>query len=819
MRSKVDEVIECYQQELKINPGNVDTCLNLGALLHNRGELNEARKIYKEFIKYNPDCAEVFCNLGIALIGLNEHDEALAAFEMALEHNPKLAAAYFNLGNAQRILGKLTEASHAYQRAIHLKPDYKSAYKNLGNVQQAQGQLADAERHLKKALEIDKDDAQTINNLANVFKHQGLHDKAIASYRQALSLNPNDFEVHSNLLYALSSNSACSPDQYLQEAKQYSEKALARVKPYASWLTGSNEKKSRCIRVGLVSGDLKSHPVGYFLESTLKSFDQARFELVAYSARVQEDDLTNRIKPYFHAWNLIAGLSDEDAAHKIHQDKIDILVDLAGHTALNRLPLFAWRPAPIQVSWLGYFASTGLKSIDYLLADPVSIPVSRHSDFSEKIWYLPEIRMCFTPPAHAGNLSVKPLPATQNGYITFGCYQALSKINDCVLKAWGKILNALPQSHLRFQNKQMGCLETRAQFKKRLAQFGIQEDSVTLLGPDTRQNYLASYAEIDILLDTFPYPGGTTTYEALWMGVPTITLAGETLLARQGASILTAAGLSNWVADNLDEYVSKAIKLSSELPCMVTLRSGLREQVRDSPLFDAQQFARNLELAFLGMYDSKKLGFENKRSAGVEVEKIFLHVGCGPRNKTHTTAGFNNETWREIRLDIDEAVNPDIVGSMTELAGIADGSIDAIFSSHNIEHLYPHEVPVALKQFIRVLKPNGFLVVTCPDLQSVCTLIADDKLADPAYTSPAGPIAPLDILYGYRPALARGNLHMAHRCGFTKKVLINTLRGSGFMTTAAVGRSHPFFDLWAVACKSEITHDDICELARQHFPS
>lgn len=818
MIGKINKVIEHYQQDLKTNPTNVDACLNLGALLHNKGELNEAREIYKEFVKYNPDCAEVFCNLGIVLIGLSEYDEALAAFEMALEHNPKLAAAYFNLGNAQRILGKLTEASHAYQRAIHLKPDYVSAHKNLGNVLQSQGRLADAERHLKKALEFDKNDAQTINNLANVLKHHGLHDKAIASYRRALSLNPNNLEVHSNLLYALCANTAYSPDQYLQEAKHYGEKALARTKPYANWLTEPIEKKSQRIRVGLVSGDLKSHPVGYFLESTLKNFDQERFELVAYSARVEEDDLTKSIKPFFHAWNLIAGLSDEAAAHKIYQDKIEILVDLAGHTAFNRLPLFAWRPAPVQVSWLGYFASTGIKSMDFLLADPISIPELHRSDFSEKIWYLPKTRMCFTPPEYEDCLHIKPLPATQKGYTTFGCYQTLSKINDCVLEAWGKILNALPQAHLRLQNKQLGCLDTSAQIMNRLTQFGIQEDSVTLLGPDTRQNYLASYAEIDILLDTFPYPGGTTTCEALWMGVPTLTLAGETLLARQGASMLTAAGLSNWVAENVGEYVNKAIKLSADLPYLVTLRSGLREQVQNSPLFDAKQFARDLELAFLGMYDSKRLEVENKRSAGVAVEKVLLHVGCGPRNKTHTTAGFNTELWREVRLDIDEAVKPDIVGSMTDMAGIADASVDAIFSSHNIEHLYPHEVPIALKEFIRVLKPNGFLVVTCPDLQSVCALVADDKLADPAYTSPAGPIAPLDILYGHRPSLAQGNLYMAHRCGFTKKVLINTLRGSGFMTTAAIGRGHPYFDLWAVSSKSELKHEDICEIAGQHFP-
>lgn len=814
MKSKEGESLGHYQQVLKTSPGNVNACLNLGALLQRKGKLNKAKTIYQEFIAYKPDCAEVYCNLGITLIGLGEHNNALAAFELALEQNPNLAAAHFNLGNALQMLGEKTAAIHAYKQAIRRKPNYASAHKNLGNVLLAQGQLTEAELNLKKALEFDKHDAQIINSLGNVLKHQGLYDKAIDSYKRALSLNPNNLEVHSNLLYALCSNSAYSPEQYLLEAKQYGEKALALAKPFESWLTETDDSASRHIRVGLVSGDLKNHPVGYFLESTLCYLNQEKFELVAYSTRVQEDELTKRIKPFFKAWHFITGLNDHDAAQQIYQDKIDILIDLAGHTAFNRLPLFAWRPAPVQVSWLGYFASTGLEGIDYLLADPISIPETQRSHFTEKIWYLPEIRMCFTPPE---DVAIKPLPAIKNGFITFGCYQTSSKISNEVLALLGKIFNLLPSARLRLQNKQMSCIETRENLKIRMAQFGIKKGQVSLFGPNSRIEYLNSYAEIDIVLDTFPYPGGTTTCEALWMGVPTLTLAGETLLSRQGASMLTAAGLSNWIAGNEKEYVNKAVKLSANLSELTSLRAGLRARVLSSPLFDAKRFAENLEQAFLGMYESvcssKKLN-----SAGVGMGKVFLHIGCGLRNKAHTTAGFNNSPWREIRLDIDDAVNPDIVGSMTNMASVEDASVDAIFSSHNIEHLYPHEVPLALKEFIRVLKPNGFLVVTCPDLQSVCALVAEDKLTEQAYTSPAGPIAPIDILYGYRPSLEKGNHFMAHRCGFTQKVLIGTLREGGFMTTAAISRGHPFYDLWAVSSKSELSHEAVRELAGQHFP-
>ena len=197
----------------------------------------------------------------------------------------------------------------------------------------------------------------------------------------------------------------------------------------------------------------------------------------------------------------------------------------------------------------------------------------------------------------------------------------------------------------------------------------------------------------------------------------------------------------------------------------------------------------------------------------------FLHIGCGPKHKDQTTRGFNTDAWSELRFDIDESVKPDLIGTMTDMSAVADASVDAIFSSHNIEHLYPHEVPLALKEFLRVLKPEGFLVVTCPDLQSVCKLVAENGLTEPAYTAPAGPIAPLDILYGHRPAMARGNLYMAHRCGFTQKVLDGTLRACGFQTIASVARSRaPFFDLWAVASKSARSESEMRQLAGEHFP-
>jgi protein O-GlcNAc transferase len=302
----------------------------------------------------------------------------------------------------------------------------------------------------------------------------------------------------------------------------------------------------------------------------------------------------------------LTGLSDEAAARLIHADGVHVLIDMSGHTGYNRLPVFAWKPAPVQVSWLGYFATTGVAEIDYLLADQVGVPEARQAQFTESLWYLPDTRLCFTAPA--ADLAVAPLPALANGRITFGCFQNLTKVNEGVLELWGKVMAALPDATLRLQCKQFSEPALVAQLQQRLQRHGIDPARVATHGSAQRAAYLAAHAEVDMILDTFPYPGGTTTCEALWMGVPTLTLAGDSLLARQGASLLSAAGLAQWVANSQEEYVAKAVAFASDLPELAALRAGLREQVLASPLFDAPRFARHFEEALWGMWQHHRAG-------------------------------------------------------------------------------------------------------------------------------------------------------------------------------------------------------------------
>lgn len=597
-QGRLAEAEACLRKALNIRPELTEGHNNLGNTLKQLGRLAEAEASYRKALDIKPDYAEALSNLGITLKEQGRLDEAEACYRRALAIRPNYAEAHSNLGNLLREHERFSAAEACYRRALVIKPGYAEAHSNLGIVLREQGRYAEAEGSYVRALELKPDFAEGHSNLGVLLKDQGRLPEAEASYRRALSLKPGFVEAQSNLLFTLNYRADTAPSVCREEATVYGRMVASQVRTrFHDWTCSAQPER---LRVGLVSGDLRTHPVGYFLESLLAHIDPTRIELIAYPTHHQADELTARIKPWFGAWTPLLGLSDEAAAQRIYADGVHVLLDISGHTDRNRLPVFARKPAPVQASWLGYFATTGVAEIDYLLADAVGVPESDRGHFTEAVWYLPETRLCFTRPA--ADLAVGLLPALENGYITFGCFQNLAKVGDEVLAVWRAILAALPGARLRWQCKQLGDPAVVEQVVQRLQRFGIDAARVALHGAVSRDAYLACHAEIDLILDTFPYPGGTTTCEALWMGVPTLTLAGDRLLSRQGASILAAAGLAHWVAASETDYFEKAIALASDVPKLAVLRADLREQVLASPLFDAPRFARNLEAALWGMW-------------------------------------------------------------------------------------------------------------------------------------------------------------------------------------------------------------------------
>lgn len=581
-------------------PGAQET--NALVSLFNAGRLAEATKLAEEMTERYPRHGLGWKVLGAVSKQMGRNAEALAYMQKAVELSPNDAHAHSNLGFGYHDMGRLKEAEASSRRAIQLKPDLVEAHNNLGMTLQETGRLDEAVACYRRALQIKPDYVEALSNLGAALQDAGQLGEAERCYRKALALRPDDSTVHSNLLFLLNYTPGGDPAVAIEEARRYGQKVSAKVRsPFTEWAC---TKQPERLRIGLVSGDLKNHPVGYFLENLLAHLDRDAFELFAYPTSQQEDALTARIKPFFSSWMPLYGLSDEAAAKLIHADGVHILIDLSGHSRHNRLPMFAWKPAPVQTSWLGYYATTGVAEIDYLIADPWTLPESEEPYFTEKIWRLPETRLCFTPPEVA--VEVSALPVLSDGHITFGCFNTLAKVNDEVIALWSRVLKAIPDSRMFLKAKQLGEASARQRTIERFAAQGIAAERLVLEGPESREKYLAAYHRVDMVLDTFPFPGGTTSVEGLWMGVPVLTLSGRSFLFRQGVGFLANAGLQDWIADDADDYVRRAVAHAADLQRLAELRRGLRQQVLASPIMDGQRFARHFEAALRGMWQTKQ---------------------------------------------------------------------------------------------------------------------------------------------------------------------------------------------------------------------
>ena len=592
------EALPALQKTVQLLPNDAEAHSNLAGALRDAGQLEDAVASCRRAIQIRPDYAEAHNNLANVLKDLGQFDEAVASYRRALALKPAFAAAHNNLGVALQALNKFDEAVTSYRRALEIDPNFVEAHNNLGGILGELGQLDDAVLSYRRALAIKPDYAEAHSNLANILKDLGQYDQAVIGYRRALHIEPDFSDAHSNLLFSLNYTAHVTPADYLAEARRYGQMVSKKVTArFTAW---QGEKNPERLRVGLVSGDLREHSVGHFLESLLAHIDPAKIELIAYPTLAKEDALTARIKPHFAAWKPLLGLGDAAAARMIHADGIHVLFDLTGHTAHNRLPLFAWKPAPIQVTWLGYVASTGMAEMDYILGDQWMLPPEEAHHFVEKGWRLSGAHSCLTPPEE--NIMVETLPALRNKWVTFGTLNNLAKMNDQVVACWARILNKIPDSRLYLNSRNLLDQALRKSIIARYAAHGIAENRLALEATSGRAAALSSYNQIDIALDPFPYPGGTSSYEALWMGVPILTMRGSNYLSHLGESIMHHAGLADWIAADEDDYVAKAIYHTANLQHLATLRAGLRQQVLSSPLFDAPRFARDFEEALWGMW-------------------------------------------------------------------------------------------------------------------------------------------------------------------------------------------------------------------------
>ncbi len=575
-------------KKARLNPAPkelVDQCLEE----FNSGNYGAAEKLSASVL--NDYESVVISNvLGIVLHLQGKFGQAIEAFERAVKLQPGFADTWGNMARTLEALGRYQEGVNAARKAIELDPETASSHNNLASNLRGMGRAREAVKVLERALELSPNLPEAHNNLGNNWGDLGDLGRALESYEKAIHLSPDFHVAISNLLFTSFQIAEIPPQDNLIKAKNYGQVVANKVEK----IYGHDDRKLKDkIRVGFVSGDFRSHPVGYFLEGFLKHIDFEKIEFLAYPSGGEEDALTERIKSYFLAWKPISGLSDREAASEVFRDQVDLLFDLSGHTRSNRLPLFAWKPAPIQVTWGGYFATTGLKEIDYILGNWEVTPPSEEHHFVEKVWRLPNNYFCFTEPDL--NIKVESLPALVSGCVTYGCFNSLIKINENVIKTWAELLSRSPGSKLFLKTKQLETPAERDNIAKKFYKNGIGRERLILEGPSSRDQLLNSYNRVDIGLDPFPYPGGATTAEALWMGVPVITMKGSYFLSHVGESVITAAGCPQWVAYNESSYIEKALNLSSKPERLALIRNELRKNVLKSPLFDVSLFARDFQ--------------------------------------------------------------------------------------------------------------------------------------------------------------------------------------------------------------------------------
>jgi protein O-GlcNAc transferase len=572
-----------------------------GNAAEDQGRPEEALKLYDQAIAGAPALARAHLNRGNALMALQDFAAAIRAFETALQLDPVLAGAHYNVGNVLSRQRRYEEACDAYRRALSLRPEFADADIALGSALDELGKLDEAVFHYRRALQARPGLEPVYGNLGAVLIKQGQFAEAATCLRRVLKNDPDKIACLSSLVFLEASRADGSTAASLELARSYGASASRKAKVMIAW--PNSPEPERTLRIGFVSGDLRAHPVGYFLLSfltALKTRAAGRLELHAYFNHAFPDNVSARIQAQCHVWRQVHELNDEALVRQIGEDRIDILIDLCGHTGENRLPAFAWKPAPVQATWLGYLGTTGVDAIDYLIADDLTLPPELEPHFTEKIWRLPKSYLCFTPPGEDDTIG--PLPALANGYVTFGSFNNLAKVGPDVVSLWARVLHAVPSSRLLLKARHFIERSVQQEMAQRFARHDITASRLMLEPPVIRPDYLKPFNRVDIALDPFPYPGITTSVECLWMGVPFVTLAGKTFMSRQGLGLLSNAGLADWVAADGDDYVKLAARRAADLPSLQQLRQELRPRLRASPIFDAESFARHFESAMRGMW-------------------------------------------------------------------------------------------------------------------------------------------------------------------------------------------------------------------------
>lgn len=618
-------------QAIAQEPGHADANHLLGLILHHTGRSSDAVALIRQATAAAPGEAVYFHNLGEALLASGAADEARQAYARAAELAPHLpqpryamgliaaragdaagaaghfaqavrlapdyAEAWFELGLARRALGEAEAAAACWERVAALRPDAAGAILNLGTVRLQQGRFGEAAALLRRALQQQPDAVAARLNLAKLLGDQGNLAEAAETYREAARRAPDDPVPHSNLLFLLNHDPSVTPDALLAEHRAWAARFTAGLPRFEHARPAAPADAERVLRVGYVSPDFRDNQLGFFIEPILAGHHRRRVWAKCYSDAVTPDAVTARLRRLADAWEDTRRLTNAQLAERVRADRIDLLVDLTVHGGDHRLVAFARRPAPVQLTYLGYPNTTGLDAIDYRVTDVHLDPPGMTERFhSEELLRLPDTYFCYTPPA--GAPEVGPPPSRAAGHVTFGSFNRLNKLSDPAVALWARVLCAVPNARLFLKAPGLGDEETRRYTLARFAAHGIDAARIEMEGFGSFAGYLSAYARVDVALDPFPFNGGTTSLHGMWMGVPLVTLAGRTAVGRMGVSILTNVGLTNLIAADHDQFVAIASSLAQDARRLAALRDGMRARMSASPLTDRVRFVAALETAY-----------------------------------------------------------------------------------------------------------------------------------------------------------------------------------------------------------------------------
>lgn len=685
-----DEAEKSYREALRLSPFYVEAHGNLGVLLYGRGEWDEAERCYRNALANDPGYFEAHVNLSALLFVVSRFLESLYFARRAIELNPRSAIALERAGLALGRLGRVSESLAELRRATEMDPSVATPWMSLGSALQALGRDEESDAAYVSAIGVAKDDPVPCENRAFWSNYRQQSREAV-------------WQLHRDV------------GRWIRD----------RLGPLSAPESPTwRPDPGRRLRVGFVSPDFRRHSVGYFVHGALGHLSRQQFQLHAYFDFHTEDYVTARLKPLFNQWSDIYSKTDDVVYDQIRRDRIDILVDLAGLSAGNRLRLFGRRPAPVQVTYLGYPNTTGLDCMDYRLTDRWADPDDGDDEalHSEALWRLPNSFLCYSAPLDA--LEVSEPPVLRNGFVTFGSFNNRIKISDPCLELWVRVLKEIPSSRLLLKSIQGTEDEgSREELRDRFVEHGIDASRVEVHGyVEGIDSHLGMYGRIDIALDTFPYNGTTTTCEALWMGVPVICLKGDRHAARVGESLLANVGLPELLARSPDDYLKIAGKFAADPRGLADLRSGLRGRMRASRLMDSRAIGLEIGEALRGMWSRYCSRFpealpieSNVMESTTDLLRLHLGDGAAP------------DGWKAMAPDRREGV--DFVGDLRALSSFRDDSCAEIYAAHVLQRLTPHDMLPALNDIHRILVPGGTLYLAVPDFDELIALYANTELS------------------------------------------------------------------------------------------